>query len=392
MIIKKLKQIFLYAGCKTEKEFQSILPEIHKSNTKILKPMSGVITFVIIVLYFLAFKNIILEYSINIYSMYSFLFGMSSISIWMSSDNKNSPFFLILYIFITIVYSFGIINDMIIGYDKQAVSFIAILIVTPVLYIDRPIRMYLTSILAMILFILFAIGTKNSDILRMDIVNVIIFGIIGMIISYHTTKIQTQALVTKKRMEIMSELDSLTGLKNRNSLAQNVKKYEKSQSQNLACIYVDANGLYKINNTVGHEAGDKMLVEIASIMKKIFHNSDIYRLGGDEYIAIQADVIEDRLKENIQNLIVEVSEQGYSVSVGSYIQEAPNFNINRLINDAENEMCRFKHDYYVNSGVDRRKRRFVTFTTKSFMNNMINDTANESSCINECDNECDNEF
>ena len=61
----------------------------------------------------------------------------------------------------------------------------------------------------------------------------------------------------------MSEIDMLTGVRNRNSYEQNLSIYPSLCKKNLSCIFADLNGLHELNNTKGHEAGDKMLQFVA---------------------------------------------------------------------------------------------------------------------------------
>ena len=56
----------------------------------------------------------------------------------------------------------------------------------------------------------------------------------------------------------MGIIDSLTGLLNRNCFERTIENLDKNEYRNVACVYIDANGLHNINNRFGHEAGDNM--------------------------------------------------------------------------------------------------------------------------------------
>lgn len=359
-IIYKLKQIFLYAGCKNEEEFQSIMAEIHKKNYSILKPMSLIITLFMIILYLLAIKSIILEYSIHIYSIYAFLFGTCYILICTKPENYNANSFSIMYLFIFVLYSFGIVNGIVIGYDKQAVSLISMLMLIPILFIDRPIRMHSVGALSIISFIYLELPVKKGEILSIDITNVIIFGLISMLLSYHVIKTHLQCFLTKNEMKQMSEYDILTGLKNRNAFEENLIYYNEKTKDNIACIYVDVNELRKINNTVNHVAGDEMLKFIASVMTDIFGFDDVYRIGGDEYVVFALNVDFKEMEEKIQRLYDITKKRNCSVSAGIEIQSSPHVHIKSLIIEAENKMYEAKREYYLNTGLDKRRKKHLS--------------------------------
>jgi diguanylate cyclase (GGDEF)-like protein/PAS domain S-box-containing protein len=112
-------------------------------------------------------------------------------------------------------------------------------------------------------------------------------------------------------LETISISDDLTGLLNRRgffTLAQQQIKLASRTKRRLFLIYGDIDGLKKVNDILGHAAGDLMLVETASILREVFRESDIIaRLGGDEFAVLLTEdsntpdtaVILDRLRESI---------------------------------------------------------------------------------------------
>jgi diguanylate cyclase (GGDEF)-like protein/PAS domain S-box-containing protein len=125
---------------------------------------------------------------------------------------------------------------------------------------------------------------------------------------------QAAQAIERKRMEEalreLSMVDELTGLNNRRSFSilatQQIKIAERSR-QKAVLIFVDVDGLKKINDTFGHPAGDRALRDAAEVLKISFRASDVVaRLGGDEFaglaleaVAMAGETILARLKENI---------------------------------------------------------------------------------------------
>ena len=106
-----------------------------------------------------------------------------------------------------------------------------------------------------------------------------------------------QDLSAQKRAEILSSLafyDSLTGLPNRNlfkdRLARAILRAER-QADGFALFYIDIDRFKAVNDTWGHETGDRLLREAAARMSRVLRRSDtLARMGGDEFVAILEDV------------------------------------------------------------------------------------------------------
>lgn len=85
----------------------------------------------------------------------------------------------------------------------------------------------------------------------------------------------------------LSLIDDLTGLHNRRGfflLAEQERKALARLHSNVFLLFVDADGLKKINDRDGHGAGDELLRTLARILKSTFRSSDVIaRLGGDEF-------------------------------------------------------------------------------------------------------------
>jgi diguanylate cyclase (GGDEF)-like protein/PAS domain S-box-containing protein len=105
-------------------------------------------------------------------------------------------------------------------------------------------------------------------------------------------------ITERKRMEdeilALSITDQLTGLHNRRgflSLAEQQLKLSNRNKNRMLLFFADLDLLKWINDTMGHEEGDKALIEAATVFKETFRTSDIIaRLGGDEYAALTVDI------------------------------------------------------------------------------------------------------
>jgi diguanylate cyclase (GGDEF)-like protein len=126
-------------------------------------------------------------------------------------------------------------------------------------------------------------------------------GLVG--IGAGTRRLQSQTLLREKLEEELLNLsitDLLTGLHNRRgfiSLAGQQLKLSDRNKRGVQLYFADLDGLKWINDTLGHEAGDKALIEAASAFRETFRASDIIaRMGGDEFAILAIDP-EDRNPE-----------------------------------------------------------------------------------------------
>ncbi|MEG4069516.1 diguanylate cyclase [Microcoleus sp. Pol11C2] len=125
----------------------------------------------------------------------------------------------------------------------------------------------------------------------------------------------------------LSVTDELTGLYNRRGfflLADQQLKIARRTQTSYFILFADLDGLKKINDTLGHEMGDRVIVDAAQILKQTFREADIVaRLGGDEFALFIPNFsgnssinFQARLQENIDRFN-QHSERAYiSISLG----------------------------------------------------------------------------
>jgi len=149
------------------------------------------------------------------------------------------------------------------------------------------------------------------------------------------------------KLEIMSSRDLLTGVMNRNEMNDYVERLAEGRcSGSVGVIFADVNGLKEANDTKGHNAGDELLINIASAMKNVFDLHEIFRAGGDEFVIILTGITEDMLQEKLE-LLRKESENfpGLSFSVGTAYDESA-ANVRSALRFADEKMYLDKKRYY----------------------------------------------
>lgn len=261
-----------------------------------------------------------------------------------------------MYAFEIMLYVFADILGVIAQPQEQAVAIVAFLLTVPLLFTDKPFRMIYGIGVGVVLFILTAIEVKDKSVLFVDIVDVVVFGILGTILGTYAMKVKCQRLLFARKVAILSETDMLTGLRNRNAYEQRLHDYASLENCEIASVYVDVNGLHEINNTKGHAAGDQMLRYVGKTIQNEFGEMNSYRIGGDEFVVLLTDESEDRIRVKIEQIRKQVEKGYYHISIGCSVGNTSDKNISSLIAEAEKRMYEDKRLYYQNSGTDRRAR------------------------------------
>ena len=95
-----------------------------------------------------------------------------------------------------------------------------------------------------------------------------------------------------------STIDELTGLANRRGflmLAEQHAMLARRTNESFVVAFIDMDRLKPINDTLGHQAGDAAIAEIADVLRTCFRDSDILgRLGGDEFALLMPATAENR--------------------------------------------------------------------------------------------------
>jgi diguanylate cyclase (GGDEF)-like protein len=151
----------------------------------------------------------------------------------------------------------------------------------------------------------------------------------------------------------LSVTDELTGLYNRRGfflLAEQQLKIARRTQTSYFILFADLDGLKNINDTFGHEMGDRVIVDTGQILKETFREADIVaRLGGDEFAVFIPTFSGDlsnfyiRLQENIERFNQQ-SERAYiSISLGVQSGDLNNeFSLEQLVAKADKLMYEHK--------------------------------------------------
>lgn len=112
----------------------------------------------------------------------------------------------------------------------------------------------------------------------------------------------------KQVLQEKADKDPLTGLYNRNKagelIVECLKKETPARGNTHACMIMDIDNFKTLNDTLGHQMGDRALKDVSEILRKHFRKYDILcRLGGDEFLIFIKNIPENVIQKNVTNLL-----------------------------------------------------------------------------------------
>lgn len=160
----------------------------------------------------------------------------------------------------------------------------------------------------------------------------------------------TERKKAEEQLKYMSFRDPLTGLYNRAYFEEGMRHIESYRFARVGIIMCDVDGLKLINDTLGHNAGDSILMAAADIIKECFRAGDVVaRVGGDEFAVLllntERGVIETachRMRQAISEYNSSHSELPLSLSIGFAVSAGKSIPMNGLYKEADDNMYKEK--------------------------------------------------
>src|ERR1700733_3888577 len=176
------------------------------------------------------------------------------------------------------------------------------------------------------------------------------------------------------RVEYLAYHDGLTALPNR-SLFNNLLTQAISQAQRhhwqLAVAFIDLDRFKQINDTLGHEAGDELLKQVASRLKGCLRESDaVARLGGDEFVVLMTGLREDKYAATVAQKIITMIAKPF-VLLGHEFRVTASIGISTYPADGVDEQTLTKNaDIAMYQAKDDGKNQFQFYSEKLNANSL----------------------
>lgn len=163
-------------------------------------------------------------------------------------------------------------------------------------------------------------------------------------------------LEQQKLMSKLANYDSLTGLPNRQFVLDNLRlelSRAKRAGQEISLLFFDLDGFKSVNDSLGHETGDSLLIGLSERIKEVLREGDLFaRLGGDEFLIVpdkntkdetNALTLAERVLQAMERpILINEIELQMSVSIGIAMASDVDYDLSRLIGNADIAMYRSK--------------------------------------------------
>lgn len=130
---------------------------------------------------------------------------------------------------------------------------------------------------------------------------ILVLGVIGLFHTVYTASILRQRLRGEQRIHELAFFDPTTGIANRSSFNEHLEKTlqnRKPEKGSVSLFTIDLDGFKAVNDTFGHDVGDRVLAEVATELDAATSRSTpVFRIGGDEFA-----VVNERFNASVQTL------------------------------------------------------------------------------------------
>lgn len=219
-----------------------------------------------------------------------------------------------LALFNVILCIVSIFNGCIFRFDQMGNRSLGPLAPIPYIFSFIYIAVLLTTAI-----IKFRLGFKHESVFILTLTVGIVMAVIMNAVFHYKFLISGMASLscTFYYMFFTSETltrDALTDAFNRHSFYNDIKNMSRKQ---MYVVSIDLNGLKQINDTYGHDAGDKAILAVAESAAEVLPvKCRFYRMGGDEFEVLYPNAVYTDVELTTQQLKEAVHKKGYSIAVG----------------------------------------------------------------------------
>lgn len=196
-----MKKLMLYGGIEAE-SYKEIVNNIKEENRKCLRMYTALCSFVFLGLCAVSFFS---EIGYVNRVIYLIAFIMTTL-IHMALTLKSKRIVLLEYLFIFIMYGFGIslsVNNP----DTPTITFIILLFVVPLVFTDIPIRIVSTMLLAIIVYLIVAIPVMPDEFMAFNMYNIVSFSFVSIVVSSYLSRVKIERMLLIHKNRYLIERD-----------------------------------------------------------------------------------------------------------------------------------------------------------------------------------------
>ena len=290
----------------------------------------------------------------RVFYLIAFIYSAAALCAFFLLKKDSLVAQLIIYLSISLLFLFG----GFITANKPAypaTAFIVFLLITPMFMIDKPYFMAIELCTASTVFLIWMHGVKPYEVWRYDLINVVIYTVLGIFLHIITNSIRIREFVLTRKINIQKDTDEMTGLKNKGSLTREINEYLADESTDKGILFVlDVDRFKSINDTYGHDVGDRVISKLGSFLGGRFTGDEIVgRFGGDEFIVFIRDtddpdlariIAAELIRGTSENVALPDQDRKVSVSIGIAVYHGRENNYSEIFKKADIALYQSKAD------------------------------------------------
>lgn len=256
--------------------------------------------------------------------------------------------------------------------DISTITVFASVLIVPTMFVNNTLLNMIAALLDIVAAALLLKHGLPPDVYQWVISNLVIFSSMGVILGHFINKSRFERYVFAESAVQLAEsnaklaqlqtryayYDQMTELRNRRAFSEKSKELSENMPAYCCVIAMDINGLKASNDTLGHQAGDEVIVGTADCLRRSFVGLDtVYRIGGDEFSVILTDPKVDvgKCLKQLEKICADWKGQYVdciSISYGAAsTEDFPDFN--SILKTADQRMYAFKSNYYLTVGAGK---------------------------------------
>ena len=351
-VLRILRNYFFYCGIEKD-EYNAIKKDAYISNFEVWRVLHFLMAAVFGAMFIGSLRYELLKANSLLYLL-AFVYSVIAIVLFfiLKKDSIIAQF--LIYLSMSLLFLFGCVLSLN-RPEIPAVAFIAFLLITPMIMIDKPFFMAIELSAAAAVFLLWTHGVKPHEIWLIDLGNVIPFTFVGIFLNVIANSLRIKEFVLKREISRQKDTDDLTGLKNKGALTRAINRFLLKKKKKKGILFMmDIDRFKSINDQYGHDFGDDVIRQFGSVLGKMFtHDEIVGRFGGDEFIAFirntddpdkACHIAEEMIKGVSENVALPHNGQRISFSIGIAIYHGDEQNYSEIFKKADIALYEAKGD------------------------------------------------
>ena len=234
-----------------------------------------------------------------------------------------------------VLYAFMIFLDTAAEPDSPSSFMQLVCIALPALFVMPDLITYGLLTAAEVVYLVCVVTLKAPDVAQYDIFEMITGFLFALCVSHLTMSYRLNAHEMRMKYETLSKRDTLSNLYNKRAFVEKARAYLDGANPHCTCslAFLDLDDFKALNDTLGHPAGDEVLIDMGRLLSELFRPTDIIgRFGGDEFLVLVEGMADTALLssrfDTVRTRLREIcgSQLGYEIgcSVGIvYLDDEP---------------------------------------------------------------------